>query len=154
MAGSYPQSTDITLITCDEVARFEKIGDIPGVARDEASLVLVRDRFVVGFGGTASSRQNDLWIFDLKTRRASQVGQRGDWHPRGCLVPLVFQGDTIYLISGWGSSSVHCISLTSLADLIRNTSVRIAFCAWLGLPLRVQGAFMACVISYYAPECL
>ena len=148
--GTNPESTDITLVHCDEKPQFEKIGDIPGEARRNTSSVLIGDRFVVGFGGRNINRLGDLWVFDLQTRRSSQVRRRGKWHPEDILVSLVVQGGVLYLLA----ITISCISLTALAALIEDRELRIAFSRQVGPPATPLPRFTAESLCDYSPELL
>lgn len=64
VSGAYPNSNNITLISCNAQPSLESIGRIPGAARHMTSCVLLKDRFVVGFGGYSNGvLLDDLWIF-------------------------------------------------------------------------------------------
>jgi len=126
VAGAFPYSNDITLISCGEELKFEKVGEIPGERRYLASTVLIKERFVVGFGGwNGNGYLRDLWIFDLQTYKASPVTRDGEWHSADQLVPLVAHCDTLYLLRGQSNS----ISFSKLASLIQDATIRSAFLA-------------------------
>lgn len=135
VAGSDRESTDIVLIICDDEPRFEKIGDIPGKERCNSSTVLIGGRFVVGFGGSPGPL-DDLWIFDLQTRRGSQVRKEGEWHPGDYWLYLAVHQGVLYLICGSDSIFISAISLKSLARLIRDGRVKMDFCRCMRLPFR------------------
>jgi len=122
--GGRPCSTSIILIVPGEQFSFEKIGDMPGRGRDSVSTILIKERFVVGFGGwNGKESMNDLWIFDLQTRKASPVTNEGKWH-QGVLLPfLAVRNDTLYLLRG----PAHSLSFKALASLIQDATVRSAF---------------------------
>jgi len=128
VAGGWPSSTNITIITPGEQFSFEKIGDMPGKGRDGVSTILIGERFVVGFGGSSQKPADDMWIFDLKTHRASPVKKEGKWHPGGSSPVLMVRDERLYVIGGWSTHSAHCISFTSLSRLIKHNDVKSAFC--------------------------
>lgn len=146
-AGAFPYSRDITLITPGDGLAFEKIGEIPGLARDVTSLVSFGQRFVLGFGGwnNTSAHLGDLWVFDLETRRSSSVRKRGQWPPGGELVPLAVRDATLYLIG----RSIHSLALPALAPLISSPILRSAFCGWLGIPFRPKRMPWSAVLQYW-----
>jgi len=141
VAGALPSSKDITLITANRKTKFEKVGEIPGEARTGASVVLVLERFVVGFGGWNKGFLGDLWVFDLRTRRGSFVRKEGEWHLADWHLPLVVQHDVLYLVGGETSRSINCIPLSTLASLISHSAVRSAFCQRVGVQFRVMLQF-------------
>jgi len=106
---------------------FLKLGEVPGVAREATSLILVGTRFVVGFGGWNGSPLAELCVFDLQTQKGSCVKRGGDWHPPDWAVPLAVWQNTLYLIGGWNCTSIYSIRLAVLADLIEDEDVRSAF---------------------------
>jgi len=153
-AGGYPSSTSISLITLGEHFFFEKIGDMPGEGRDSVSTILIKERFVVGFGGWNDVDIDDMWIFDLRTRRASPVMKQGEWHP-GTLWPvLVAQDKEIFVLGGTETWSAHCLSFSALSHLIQYGGVRCAFRSCLGLPFRPDRVFERNAIIDYAPNYL
>jgi len=139
VAGAFPYSRNITLITPDERLTCTKIGDIPGVARDATSAVLIGQRFVVSFGGWNNNyaHLDDLWIFDLQCCKVSTVEKKGSWPPRGELNILVVQDGILYLIG----KSINCIPISTLALLITSPGFRSTFCHELGIPLQLEQRF-------------
>lgn len=130
MAGSADPSADITIAQPYPDLRLERVGSIPGVARFEASAVLVGERFVLGFGGFSSGGiLNDLWVFDLETQRGSAVWERGVWHPRDTLVVLAVYDKTLYIMG----RKISSISLQNVSELICDAVVSDDFCRALGL---------------------
>lgn len=137
-AGDSSGFTDITRISVNGRPRCEFVGVIPGVGRYGASLVLIRDRFVVGFGGTSirgHETLDDLWIFDLQTRHGSQLSKRGMWHPKANHVFMVVQGGTLYLIGGTLTTSVYCIALEAFGGLVRDWRLKADFCSCMGFSI-------------------
>lgn len=131
-AGSFPRSTDITVLSLGDQPSFRKLGDAPGVARRSGSTILLKGRFVLGFGGSGS--QDDLWIFDLQNQAASIVWERGEWHPGGQEVFMACQDGVLYLIGGSFPAPASAISLDALPELIHDDGLRKAFCSALSLP--------------------
>jgi len=127
VAGASPASSDIMFITIDRDPTFEKIGSIPGRARWGASAILIGERFVLGFGGYNYNALDDLWVFDLETRKASLMRNEGDWHPGDFLVPMVVHGGTLYLLSGWNTTCINAVPLAVLSEWIHDESIRSAF---------------------------
>lgn len=138
VAGSDPQSTDITLISPDSEPSFEKIGHIPGRPRQSTSIILLENRFVVGFGGVSDVLLNDLWIFDVHTRRSSTVRRCGKWHPCDICVALVRQGDKIYFIG----ATISFLQLSLLSKMIQDHALRHAFCETFGFSSFVRCMFV------------
>jgi len=147
--GVYYYGKDFTLISCHDGLDFEKIGEIPGAYRGSTSIVLVADRFVVGFGGQGRSHLNDLWIFDLQTRQGSAVRQEGEWHPPAGLVPLVVRDGILYLLGGYNTNSINSLPLWTLSCLIENKAIERAFRLKIGLPPRLHEVFQRRLIMRY-----
>lgn len=125
LAGSNPISTNIAVLSRDAPPRI--IGSIPGEARADTSVILVKERFVVGFGGAGL---NDLWVFDLQNSSSSIVWESGEWAPPSPMSVLVIKGGTLYIIG----REAHSITLAALAGLIDDEHIRQDFCEALGLP--------------------
>jgi len=123
VAGSNICSDEIMIIY-PGCTSFETVGCIPGSGRLGASLVLVKNRFVVGFGGWNVVCLDDLWIFDIQTHRTSAVQRQGSWHPADFLVSLVVYDEVLYLLGGSLCRVLHAISLLSLAELIGDGRMR------------------------------
>jgi len=141
-AGGYPCSTNISLITPGERFSFEKIGDMPGNERCEVSTILIKERFLVGFGGWNRVHiGNNMWIFDLKTRKESPVRKEGEWHPASDRSVLVARNKELHVIGGERVSSAHCVSFSALSHLIQRSGVRSAFCFCLGLAIQPGRGF-------------
>jgi len=66
------------------------------------------------------------------------VEKKGEWHPAGYWTPLVVQDGILYVASGWNTTVVNSIAISTLARLIRCPAVRLAFQQWLGLPFSVS----------------
>lgn len=130
VAGADSDSPAIIQISCDGNPQFEKVGVIPGAARRRASSVLVRDRFVVGFGGQGDCYLDDLWIFDLQTCRSSIVWEKGEWTRSLNSLVVILQDDVLYILD----YKAHSITLQALSELIDDDEIRDTFCAVLGLP--------------------
>jgi len=135
LAGADLPSTDITLLYSDDDPTFRKIGELPGPARCLTSTILIGDRFVVGFGGRADVCLDDLWIFDLQTLKGSALRREGQWHQRDQLVSLVVQNNTLYLLGGENSKSVHSISFQALSRLISSYPIIFSLSQWLGVAI-------------------
>jgi len=153
-AGGCPYSTKITLITPGKRFSFEKIGDMPGEGRDSVSTILIGERFVVGFGGRKGKSVDDMWIFDLQTKKASPVKKEGEWHPGTFRPVLVVRDKELYVIGGGGASSAHSLSFTALSCLIQRGRVRCAFCSCLGFPFRLVKGFKRSAFRHYSPPSL
>jgi len=126
VAGAYPCSKDIILISCNENPTFEKVGKIPGEARCWASTILFGERFVVGLGGWNGRWLDDLWIFDCRTRRSSAIARRGGCHASSHFAFPVILGDTLYVINGNTSRSTTSIPLSVICGLIQDLDLQIA----------------------------
>jgi len=154
VAGGLPYSSDIILITPGERFFFEKIGEMPGGEKCGVSIILVKERFVVGFGGFNELDQDDMWIFDLKTHKVSPVMKQGEWHPPSERPALVIRNQELYVIAGRNTGSVHSISLSELSHLILDNAIRHAFCLWSGVfPSSIKGPG-GLELQQYAPACL
>jgi len=148
-AGGWPPSRAITLITLGQRFSFEKIGDMPGKERSFVSIILVKERFVVGFGGWNDNYVDDMWIFDIKTRKISSVKKEGEWHPSCSSPVLAVRDKELYVIGGSGASSAHCLSFSALSHLIHNGGVRTSFCRCLGLQFQPGRGFERRTLSHH-----
>lgn len=136
VAGEGRRCTDISLITPNDEPTFEKIGEIPGAGRWWTSTALVGERFVLGFGGTnLGGNLDDLWVFDLRTRKGCPVTKNGEWHPETCWTFLGVKDGTLYILGGNDSTTAHCIPLVTLPSLILCGAVRVALRSCLGIPV-------------------
>jgi len=154
VAGGWPSSTDITLITPGEHFSFEKIGDMPRTGGYGVSTILVKEKFVVGFGGWNHNNVADMWIFDTRTHRGSTVKRKRKWHPGGPWLVLVVRDKDLYVIGGLLTSSAHCISFATLSRLIERGRIRSAFCSCLGFPFQPGKRFKRHTLSHCIPVCL
>jgi len=155
VAGGWPDSTSIVLITPGEQFSFEKVGDIPGEGRYGVSTILIGERFVLGFGGRNSANDiKGMWIFDLKTHRVSPVTKQGEWHPGGVSPALAVRDKELYVIGGTDTWSAHCLSFSALSRLIQHGGVRCAFCSCLGFPIQPSKAFKKSIVIDYIPTLL
>lgn len=136
VAGAYPYTKQVTFILLGEALGFEAAGIIPGVARNATSLVLIRKRFVAGFGGLHGGLLDDLWLLDLQTGQSSAVRRGGTWHLADQWVPLAEGEDALYLVGGQWDPSVYSLPFSALASLIVAEGLREAFSEALGLPRR------------------
>jgi len=136
VAGACPFSQDVTCIFTNGLPKFEKLGTLSGEKRRNTSTVLVRSRFVVGFGGSCAKYLDDLWVFDLKLHKSSSVRHDGVWHRGDALVPLILEENVLYLVGGSQSTSINAISLSKLAPLIEDQTIRSAFEAAIGIAPR------------------
>jgi len=137
VVGERLGSDDITLISCGEEPTFDIVGKVPRAKGCYTSLVLVGERFMVGFGGEEDFIFLDnLWTFDLQSHKSSAIAKDGDWHLQDTLVPLVVQDDTLYLIGGENTPFINSISLQALSELIQDIDVQTAFQTSLGLEPR------------------
>ena len=146
-ARSDASSTFITLITCDEEPRFDEVESIPGVGNCRASLVLFRDRFVLGFGRESWSGLSGVWIFDIQTRRGSQLRKAREWHLSlpDCFITV--QDDALYLFDG----NVDVVPLSLLSEHIRRGAVRFSFSRCLGLRFTPRQCFSRRMANRYFP---
>jgi len=135
-AGGCPSSTDITLIVPGERFSFEKIGDMPGEWRYCVSIILVKGRFLVGFGGNDDRYMDEMWIFDLQTHRASAVAKEGNWHPGGWWPFLTVKEGVLYIAGDERSAYLHLITLQHLSGLIQDLDLQPVFQTALDLELR------------------
>jgi len=125
VAGTFPLSNDITLVSVDDDITFKKIGEMPGVERYKVSLVLIRKRFVAGFGGWNGRRNLDeLWVFDLQSRNSSLVEKKGEWHPATCWPYMQVSNEYLYILGGDATNTMHSISLSDLSSLILDEKVQ------------------------------
>jgi len=152
--GEWPSSTDITIITPGEHFSFRKIGDIPGEERYCVSTTLIKERFLVGFGGWKGKLVDAMWIFDLETHKVSAVKREGEWHPGGRWPALVVRDKELYVIGGFNTIAAHSLSFAALVRLIQNDRVRCAFCTCLGFPFRPVKGFKRSAFRHYSPPSL
>jgi len=136
IAGECPICTDIILITQGEHFSFEKIGDVPGEGGYGASTILIKERFVVGFGGRNRKPIDDMWIFDLQTKEASPVTKGGKWHPATPWPFLAVKEGILYIVGGNNNTAAHSTTLQHLSELIQDLDFQPVFQAALGLELR------------------
>jgi len=135
-ASYFAYSRDIILITPGEYFSFKKVGDIPGEGRDGVSTILIKERFVVGFGGFNDDDMDDTWIFDLQTKKASPVAKGGEWHPAAPCPFLAIKDGILYILSGEDSIAVYSITLQHLSELVQDLDFQSVFQKALGLELR------------------
>jgi len=155
VAGGDPYSRAITLITPGEQFSFEKVGEMPGEERCGVSTILIGERFLVGFGGSDDKNDMDnMWIFDLQTRKVSPVTKEGEWHLGGPWPVLVVRDKELYVIGGWKTTTAHSLSFATLVRLIQNRRVRCAFCSCLGLQFWFGASLHRSTVMYYAPQWL
>lgn len=128
--GSCPPSNGVYLMTqngksvaCSEV--FTLLGE----KRSNASSVLVKNRFLVTFGGYNGRYLDDLSVLDTRSGKASSVRKQGQWHSVDDWVPFMESDGVLYLLGGVWSRGIYSISLGSLADLIVDDDVRGEFSA-------------------------
>lgn len=139
VAGSACRSRVITNIVVSEALDFENLGNMPCSPRTQVSLLLIKEQFVLGFGGASSL--SDLWIFDLNSRRGSVIKQTGDWHPGGAFSPMAISDGQLYIIGGVCSKRVYRISLETLASLIQDVRISVAFCWCLRIPYHLESKY-------------
>jgi len=151
VAGGRPSSKDITSITPGKRCSFEKIGDIPGEGRYCVSTILIGERFVLGFGGWRDVDIDEMWIFDLQTKKASPVTKEGNWHPGGWWPALVVRDKELYVIGGGATIAAHCLSFLALSNLIERDRIRSAFCFCLSLPLLPNKRLERRTFRHYIP---
>lgn len=151
VAGAWPPSTNILLLSHGDTLQSKRVGSIPGGARRSVSTVLLKDRFVVGFGGFNWDRFDDMWILDLQTSGCSRVRAKGKWHPKDDLVALAVTGDALYLLGGWATKSAYSISIISFSRLIRDWRVKLAFCSSMGLPQAINSFYSRRMCANYIP---
>jgi len=133
--GGHPDSRNISCVTVGVSLSFVVIGNAPSPPRHNSSGVLLGGRFLVGFGGVSGKNILDtLWLFDLSTRRAFQIGQLGCWHPRDCLVPMFIRDDMLYLLGGECSNQMHSFPLVALRFFVPDPAVERDLAAILALP--------------------
>jgi len=154
VTGEWLPSTTITAVTPGKRFPFEKIGDMPGEGRRDVSMILIGERFVVGFGGCHSDYVDDMWIFDLKTHKVSPVKKEGEWHPGGPRPILVVQDKELYVIGGGATTAAHCLSFAALVRLIQHDGVRYAFCFCLGFPIHPSKALKRSTLKQYSSPSL
>lgn len=116
-----------------EGARLEGVWELPGGDRAGMVPAPLGERFAVGFGGWDGGLRDDLWVFDLRARRASPVARGGEWHPPDFWVLPVARGGALYLCCG-ARRVVSAVSLPELAARVRDRRVRTALRRSLGLP--------------------
>jgi len=154
-AGGLPPLAAITLITPGEHFSFEKVGDMPGDGRSGVSMILIGERFLVGFGGWNGKKDMDnMWIFDLQTKKASPVKREGEWHSAGPWPVLAARDKDLYVIGSGEISSAHCLSFLALSHLIEHDGAKSAFCSCLGIPLPFNEKLERKTFSHYIPLCL
>ena len=99
---------------------------------------LLRERFVVGFGGYARRVSDEMYVYDTLTRRWSSLERGGEWHPPDHSVVAAARGDAVYILGGVHSTGMYSISLGELSRRVQRTAVRVSLQAALGLPLTVN----------------
>jgi len=152
LGGARPRSRTITFISIKgDIFVFQKAGKVPGQERHGTPTVLIGKRFVVGFGGCAKDPLDELWIFDIQTRKTSLVRQEGDWHPATHWALLEVQEKTLYLVGGYNVISAHSIPLKALADLIEDKTIRATFSWGVGLPLPLDLVPLLKLEYHYVP---
>jgi len=127
LAGGNPLTNRLVLVSKVHPIWTSRIGVIPGEGRYCVSTVLVKERFVVGFGGLASKAIDEMWILDLVTHETASVKKAGQWHPAAYWSVLTVNEDTLYIIGGRDALSIHSLPLSSLLDLIQDPRIRSAF---------------------------
>jgi len=147
-------SIDIISLEVGERLSFEKIGELIGKGRYSIATILIKRRFVVGFGGWNKDYRQDMWIFDLQTRKISLVTNQGEWHPPSQDPVLVIRKQKLYVIGGEPATSVHFLSFSALSRMIEYGGVRSAFCFCLGLPLPSSEELERRPLRHYTPHCL
>jgi len=133
VAGARPWSRQLTLLSVDEEPTFKVIGNISGRARCYASTILLGERLVVGFGGYNGAALDDLWIFDIQTRKSCQVGRYGEWPSAAWSVPMTVRGGSLYIFGWRQDQEIHSITFTDLFELIPDDAIRTAFYSSLDL---------------------
>ena len=123
-AGTGPLSTDIYIVIPGDDPSFEKIGELQGTGRYSVSTVLLGERFVVGLGGWAGGPTDEMWVFDLETRRSSPIAKQGDWHPAAWWSVLEARSGALYTIGGADSTSARLVPLVSLFSLVQDRGIR------------------------------
>lgn len=127
VAGGDPRSSDIVQISLDGRPSFEQVGYIPGKARSGASIIVLENRFVVGFGGYSGGWLFDLWILDILTHRVSPIQRRGDWHSDCQWAVLAVKNNILYILGGYSSASANSLAFVTFADLIEDSELKSAF---------------------------
>lgn len=142
-ARSLPTSTDLTIVSTESRVKYVHAGNIPGEARPFFSIVLIKNRFVIGFSERNASDPalSDMWIFDLQRRRLSPIAKSEDWPAQNYLSFMVAAGSALYLFTYWvrlGAASryldegrdlhlntiVYSLSLVDLARLIQDATLQ------------------------------
>jgi len=127
---------------------------MPGEERDSVSTILIKERFVVGFGGWHGDDVDEMRIFDLRTHKVSSMKKDGEWHPGGRWPVLAVRDEEVYVIGGERTTAVHCLSFSALSQLIEQGGVRSAFCFCLGFPIQPGKGFERRILGHYIPLCL
>lgn len=127
VAGSDPRSTDIVAFPGAMAPSFEQIGSMPGENRYGVATVVLKQRFLIGWGGSTGNYSDDLWVLDLRTGRLSSVRQDEHWAPGDFWATLVLREEYLYLIGGYSGLSINRIALRDLRSLISDDDIRSAF---------------------------
>jgi len=127
VVGELPTLANLTIIAPGDQFIFDKIGELPGGARYEVSIILIKERFVLGFGGWNGKHTDEMWIGDLQTGKASHVKKGGEWHPAGSWPSLAVKDNILYIIGGENITSAHSIPISILASLIQDSNIRSSF---------------------------
>jgi len=141
-AGSSFASRDIIAFSVGEKALVgEKLGEMPEPRRARAGFGLLFGRFVVGFGGETpkpgiepfDARNkfgpplDDFWVFDLRTRRTSEVRKLSKGAEAASSVVVLAAWGFLYLLGGRPNSRVYRLPLEDFARLILDWRVRWPF---------------------------
>jgi len=115
----------ITVMTPkDDTIEYELRTDVEGLKRRcQTSLLLLYNRFILGFGGWRDEYLKDMFVYDLQTKSLSTVRSASSWHPGDSLSVLTVFGDTLYIIGGYKARSCYRIDLEDVFDAVRDKDI-------------------------------
>lgn len=127
VAATCQDKNGMHIVSVSRTCALRRVGSVPRGRAFGASALLVRERFLVGFGGT--NVFSNCWILDTHTSRRSFA-----WCDRrptfeGCWPFLLARGDVLYLLG----RKLHSLTIRQLSESIYDKELRGDFCFAIGL---------------------